>query len=61
LPLKTPPPLVGGDKGEGEEFLSKIQGTLGLLQGPAPDGVGVNHSRPDVAVVVPAILEGWAT
>jgi hypothetical protein len=40
---------VGGDKGEGEEFLSKIQRALGPLQGPAPDGVGVNHGRPDVA------------
>jgi len=54
-------PLVGGDKGEGEEFLSKIQRALGLLQSPAPDGVGVNHGRPDVAVAVPVILEGWAT
>jgi len=60
LPLKTPHPLAGGDKGEREEFLSKIKRALGLLQDSAPDGVGINHGRPGVAVVVPVILEGWA-
>ena len=49
-----------GDKVEGEEFLSKIQRALGLLQGPAPDGVRVDHGRPDVAVAFPVVLDGWA-
>jgi len=49
-PSKNTPSLAGRDKKEGEESLSKIQRALGLLQCPAPDGVGVNHGRLDVAV-----------
>lgn len=45
-----PPPLAGGDKREGEKFLSEIQRALGLLQGPAWYRVRIDHGRFHVAV-----------